>query len=262
MIRSTGRRGFTLIELLVCIGIIAVLISILLPALAKTREAARRTVCLSNQRTLYTAMAIYARENNSYIPLGYWFVEKQLNYLVNYNHPINGWRTYVTGMGVLWKAKLLEGTEAFYCPSNLEPTFMFNNDHTAPFLNPWPPRSDNAGVGLHTRVAYGTRPTRVWPHPSPGAHGPQLPAQMDRLGQYTNQAIFADAISHPGFVARRHRDGVNATFGDGSARWIPASVFMGNLGRIPDGPFSSGYNLIIANDSAKTGVWYDLDKAR
>jgi hypothetical protein len=36
---------------------------------------------------------------------------------------------------------------------------------------------------------------------------------------------------------------------------------MGNLGRIPDGPFSSGYNLIIANDSAKTGVWYDLDKA-
>lgn len=60
--------GFTLIELLVVISIIAVLIAILLPTLAGVRNAARTTICLSNQRQLLVAWSSALVENKGQIP--------------------------------------------------------------------------------------------------------------------------------------------------------------------------------------------------
>jgi prepilin-type N-terminal cleavage/methylation domain-containing protein/prepilin-type processing-associated H-X9-DG protein len=60
---STSRRAFTLVELLVVIGIIAVLVALLLPSLARAREQARRTSCASNLRQLVIGTMILAHNN-------------------------------------------------------------------------------------------------------------------------------------------------------------------------------------------------------
>lgn len=62
------QKGFTLVELLVVIGIIALLISILLPALNRVRETANRVKCGSNLSQIGKAMLIYANENRDAFP--------------------------------------------------------------------------------------------------------------------------------------------------------------------------------------------------
>jgi prepilin-type N-terminal cleavage/methylation domain-containing protein len=62
------RKGFTLVELLVVIGIIALLISVLLPALGKAREQAKATQCLSNLRQLGLGLQLYRGDNKDYYP--------------------------------------------------------------------------------------------------------------------------------------------------------------------------------------------------
>jgi len=68
---GAGSHGFTLIELLVVISIIALLVSVLVPALSQAREQAKSVRCLNNLRQFHIAALIYAENNDDRYPLAF-----------------------------------------------------------------------------------------------------------------------------------------------------------------------------------------------
>jgi len=109
-------RAFTLIELLVVIGIIAVLISILLPVIGRAREQARGVQCMSNLRQLGTAALLYSHDNKGILlPMGY---------TTGVNDNVNMWPVILVSGRYLPKTGITDPNDgrvayntAFFCPS-------------------------------------------------------------------------------------------------------------------------------------------------
>lgn len=106
-----GARAFTLIELMIVVAIIAILISILLPSLAKAREQAKSVTCGSHLKEIFNGVFMYAQDNSGALP--------------------NFGENFISRAGGFWSQQLrkfVPNSQVYLCPSDLTPVWEYMDE--------------------------------------------------------------------------------------------------------------------------------------
>jgi prepilin-type N-terminal cleavage/methylation domain-containing protein len=230
------KAGFTLVELLVVISIIAILMAVLLPAVQKAREGARRAVCAGQCRQIGVAMTTYTVDYENMLPYYGWsdWVPGKPDPEKDEIHPYAVYRgdkaPYMgpplvpMRLACLYAKKAIANAKVFYCPSNQDNWAKYKS-----YVNPAPPNTSHewgtlnqqynveSGSNQWVRVGYEYFPIdpTVKKEIVGGSYVPKYTARrFDRLDPrmpYLTDLIWTkEKISH----TRQNRCGINVLFKD------------------------------------------------
>lgn len=251
--------GFTLVELLVVIGIIAVLISLLLPALQKARLAALDVTCKSNIRQVAMGLHMYAANFKGQVPLGH------VHWQLQWNYPAYTPSEKLVMLGHLYESRVLTNQLVYYCPLNGSPSLQPGPTTGTPAAGGPTPWTPGRVPSLHTLLSYVPRPAPgrnaiaqpdlAWSWSTywitTGESGTTMPPRLPRLHRLRNRAILADSVGSANHVIL-HIKPVNSAFSDGSVRSINTNAIRNLASSL--GPFGTGNNETIMR------MWEEMDR--
>ncbi|MCC6682699.1 MAG: prepilin-type N-terminal cleavage/methylation domain-containing protein [Phycisphaeraceae bacterium] len=236
------RKGFTLIELLVVISIIALLISILLPALRKSRDTARFITCSANVRQMAQVDALYANDYDGQIPLG-WRNSQSFNYLF---HTFPGGGLFIE-FGAVYRGGYTNDWRYHECPTASDAILG-----TPFYPSNWPPGKQ---TGSYSRSNYSLRPWGSIPW-----QDWKSPVVFPRMQDLAGKVLAADRLQPGnlginGTLALSHIQGLNFCYGDGSARAFNRAEFEQYL----TGVGLSMDVVLTEQSSTSSGTWSQTD---
>lgn len=225
--RRGETRGFTLIELLVVIAIIAILAAMLLPALAKAKEKAKRTQCLNNLKQVGLGSTMYAGDYND------------LFEICSFNSGWNAQNPYQMDNNLLTTASQLgfNTTSSSYgtVGYNTTPTiWTCPNRPSMPAPNVWPnPQTWSMGYAYYGGLTNWTFNGLKYPSASPrkvslSRSGWVLASDLmlrTAVGQWTDPTATTPSSGTYGLPAHKNGNmpaGLNEVYADGSASWAKA----------------------------------------